>query len=56
MSAEHLEGVNGSVISLSNPVKHESQPVTPDNPDGSGSGSGELEGVFLLKGWTCLLT
>ena len=46
MSAEHLEGVNGSVISLSNPIKRESQPVTTDIPDGSGSGSGELEGVF----------
>ena len=53
MSAEHLEGVNGSVISLSNLVKHESQPVTPDIPDGSGSGSNELR--VLLKGWTCLL-
>ena len=45
MSAEHLEGVNGSMISSSNSVKRESQPVTPGIPDGSGSSTGELEGV-----------
>ena len=49
MSAEHFEGVNGSMISLSNPIKHESQPVTPDIPDGSGSGSDELEDVFTER-------
>ena len=33
------------MISLSNSVKHESQPVTLGIPDGSGSSTGELEGV-----------
>ena len=45
MSAEHLEGVNGSLLRLPNPVIHKSQTVTSDIPDASGSSCEELESV-----------
>ena len=51
-SAEQLEDVNGSMISLSNPVKHESQPVTSTSLMSVVVGSWRE----LRKGWTCPLT